>query len=64
MFDEKLKRARQLIEKRDQIDEELRVLFGELPSPKRTRRRMERDYGPAHELEKENGAAGSEAQHQ
>ena len=31
MFDDKLTRARQLIEQRDQIDQELRVLFGELP---------------------------------
>jgi hypothetical protein len=63
MFDEKLRRARQLIEKRDQIDEELRALFGELPSPKRGRRRIEKDNEPGFELEKENGAAASEAQH-
>ena len=63
MFDEKLKRARQLIEKRDQIDEELRALFGELPSPKRTRRRMDKENGRGFELEKENGGAASEAQH-
>ncbi len=61
MFDEKLRRARQLIEKRDQIDEELRALFGESPQPKRGRRRTEKDTVPG--LEKENGAAASEAQH-
>ena len=61
MFDEKLKRARQLIEKRDAIDEELRALFGELPQPKRTRRRMEKDTVVG--LEKENRAAASEVQH-
>ena len=59
MFDEKLKRARQLIEKRDAIDEELRALFGESPSPKRTRRRMEKDTVPG--LEKENGTNSSVA---
>ena len=29
MFDDKLTHARRLIEQRDQIDQELRVLFGE-----------------------------------
>jgi hypothetical protein len=61
MFDEKLTRARQLIEKRDQIDQELRVLFGELPSTKRGRRRIEKDNGPGFELEKENGVAAPDA---
>lgn len=45
MFDEKLTRARQLIEQRDQIDQELRILFGELPQPKRSRRRTEKGIG-------------------
>jgi uncharacterized coiled-coil DUF342 family protein len=61
MFDEKLKRARQLIEKRDQIDEELRILFGEVPQAKRGRRRIERENGSGIALEKENGAAALEA---
>lgn len=63
MFDEKLKRARQLIEKRDQIDEELRALFGEAPQPKRSRRRMEKESGSSFEAEKENGATALEIQH-
>ena len=65
MFDEKLRRARQLIEKRDQIDEELRALFGESPQVKRTRRLMEKDNTSHHsfELEKKSDAPASEAQH-
>jgi hypothetical protein len=63
MFDEKLTRARHLIEQRDQIDQELRVLFGELPQPKRTRRRIEKENGSGLEPEKENSAATSNAQH-
>ena len=63
MFDEKLRRARQLIEKHDQIDEELRALFGKSPQPKRSRRRMDKENGRGFELEKETGAAASEAQH-
>ena len=47
MFDDKLTRARQLIERRDQIDQELRVLFGELPQQKRARRRTEKENGSA-----------------
>jgi hypothetical protein len=50
MFDDKLTRARRLIEQRDQIDQELRVLFGELPQQKRGRQRNERAImgcGPA-----------------
>ena len=43
MFDDKLTRARQLIEKRDQIDQELRILFGEVPHAKRGRRRSEKE---------------------
>lgn len=41
MFDDKLARARKLIEQRDQIDEELRTLFGENAKPPRARRRGE-----------------------
>ena len=63
MFDEKLKRARQLIEKRDQIDEELRALFGESPQPKRSRRRIEKENGSGLDIQKESRAAASEAQH-
>ena len=54
MFDDKLTRARQLIEQRDQIDQELRVLFGELPQTRRWRRILDaenigqRDYFDAH----------------
>ena len=65
MFDEKLRRARQLIEKRDQIDEELRALFGESPQTKRTRRRIEKD-NTSHSFEldeKKSDAPTSEAQH-
>ena len=62
MFDEKLRRARQLIEKRDQIDEELRVLFGESAQPKRSRRRMDQDSGTGFDIEKEKGVIASEAQ--
>jgi hypothetical protein len=54
MFDEKPKRARQLIERRDQIDEELRALFGEAPQPKRSRQKKENVSGP----EPENDAGG------
>jgi len=54
MFDEKLKRARELIEKRDQIDEELRVIFGESAQPKRSRRRMGKDNSSGFELQNEN----------
>ena len=43
MFDDKLTRARRLIEKRDQIDHELRILFGEVPRAKRGRRRSEKE---------------------
>ena len=50
MFDDKLTRARRLIEQRDQIDQELRVLFGELPQQKRGRRRNEKDNGPSDQL--------------
>ena len=50
MFDDKLTRARRLIEQRDQIDQELRVLFGELPQQKRGRRRNEKDNGPCDQL--------------
>ena len=60
MFDDKLTRARQLIERRDQIDQELRVLFGDLPQQKRGRRRGEKDNGPRDQLE--NGAAASDPQ--
>ena len=60
MFDDKLTRARQLIERRDQIDQELRVLFGELPQQKRGRRRSDKDNGSAVELEKDDGAPASE----
>lgn len=60
MFDDKLTRARQLIEQRDQIDQELRVLFGELPQQKRARRRAEKDNGPRDQLE--SAAAASDLQ--
>ena len=50
MFDDKLTRARRLIEQRDQIDQELRVLFGELPQQKHGRRRNEKDNGPCNQL--------------
>ena len=62
MFDDKLTRARQLIEKRDQIDEELRILFGEVPQAKRGRRRNEKENGSGIEPEKGNGAVASDAQ--
>ncbi len=42
MFEDSLARARQLIEQRDQIDHELRILFGEVPHPKRPRRRSDK----------------------
>jgi hypothetical protein len=61
MFDDKLKRARQLIEKRDQIDEELRALFGEAPQPKRSRRQLRKENGSGFEPEKEAGAPALEA---
>ena len=51
MFDDKLTRARQLIEQRDQIDQELRVLFGELPQQKRGRRRNEKENGSGVQIE-------------
>ena len=51
MFDDKLTRARQLIEQRDQIDQELRVLFGELPQQKRGRRRNEKENGSRVQIE-------------
>jgi hypothetical protein len=60
MFDDKLTRARRLIEQRDQIDQELRVLFGELPQQKRGRRRSEKDNRSCDQLE--NGAAASDPQ--
>lgn len=60
MFDDKLTRARQLIEQRDQIDQELRVLFGELPQQKRSRRRNEKENGPGVQIE--NGSAASDPQ--
>lgn len=41
MFDDKLTRARRLIEQRDQIDHELRTLFGESSKPSRGRRRTD-----------------------
>ena len=56
MFDDKLSRARQLIEKRDQIDQELRILFGEAPQTRRARRRTEKDF--ASESKLGNGADG------
>ena len=59
MFDDKLTRARQLIEQRDQIDHELRVLFGELPQSKRSRHRLDKDNGATDQAEHENGAAAS-----
>ena len=60
MFDDKLTRARQLIERRDQIDQELRVLFGELPQQKRSRRRTEKENGS--DVQIENGAAAPDPQ--
>ncbi len=60
MFDDKLTRARRLIEQRDQIDQELRVLFGELPQQKRSRKRNEKDNGSVVQIE--NGAAASDHQ--
>ena len=60
MFDDKLTRARQLIERRDQIDQELRVLFGDPPQQKRGRRRNEKENGPGDQLE--NGPAASDPQ--
>ena len=60
MFDDKLTRARRLIEQRDQIDQELRVLFGELPQQKRGRRRNEKNNEPRDQLE--NGTAASDPQ--
>ena len=62
MFDDKLTRARQLIERRDQIDQELRILFGELPQPKRGRRRIEKDNGSGSDIEKENILAATSGQ--
>ena len=59
MFDDKLTHARRLIEQRDQIDQELRVLFGEVPQLKRCRRRTDKDGGAADQTEQENGAAAS-----
>ena len=59
MFDDKLTRARRLIEQRDQIDQELRVLFGELPQQKHGRRRTDKDTPCADQAEQENGAAAS-----
>jgi hypothetical protein len=46
MFDDKLARARALIEQRDQIDQELRILLGELPAPRRGRRRKNAETDP------------------
>ena len=66
MFDDKLTRARRLIEQRDQIDQELRVLFGELPQQKRGRPRKDKDNGLGDQLElsgKDGGAAASDPQH-
>ena len=60
MFDDKLTRARQLIERRDQIDQELRVFFGELPQQKRGRRRNEKQNGSG--VQVENGSAASDPQ--
>jgi hypothetical protein len=51
MYDEKLARARQLIEQRDQIDQELRILFGESPQPKRGRRRKADNSASGEQLE-------------
>jgi hypothetical protein len=51
MYDEKLARTRRLIEQRDQIDQELRILFGELPQAKRGRRRKADDNSPGEQLE-------------
>ena len=59
MFDDKLTHARRLIEQRDQIDQELRVLFGEVPQLKRSRRRADKDGGAADQTGQENGAATS-----
>ncbi len=59
MFNDKLVRARELIERRDQIDQELRVLFGELPSPRRGRPRRDKNDGAGAQLElpaKDDGA--------
>ena len=63
MFEEKLKRARQLIEKRDQIDEELRAIFGESSQPRKSRKRIGKDNGSDVDPEKETIAVRSEAQH-
>ena len=60
MFDDKLTHARRLIEQRDQIDQELRVLFGEVPQLKRSRRRADKDGGVADQAEHGNGAAASD----
>ena len=60
MFDDKLTRARQLIERRDQIDQELRALFGEVPQQKRNRRRNEKDNRSGVQIE--NGPAASDLQ--
>jgi len=62
MFDDKLKRARQLIEKHDQIDEELRALFGEAPQPRRSRRQPGKEKASGFEPEIEGGAPIFEAQ--
>jgi len=63
LLDDKLARARQLIEQRDQIDQELRVLFGELPQIKRGRRRKDKDNGSADQLQivATDDAAGASA---
>lgn len=62
MFDNKLARARQLIEQRDQIDQELRVLFGERPQQKRTGRRTEKNDAAADQLQTGNGADATDLQ--
>lgn len=62
MFDDKLTRARHLIARRDQIDQELRILFGELPQTKRGRRRIEKDNGSGTDLENENIPAATSIQ--
>jgi hypothetical protein len=51
MYDEKLARARRLIEQRDQIDQELRILFGESPQPKRGRRRKADESASGQQLD-------------
>ena len=62
MFDDKLTHARRLIEQRDQIDQELRVLFGEVPQLKRSRRRADKDGGVPDQAEHGNGAAASSSE--